>query len=87
MKGCVFRKIQNTVKIFRFQILKVYIYLPVILQTPGRPDKVVNIPQHQHTTFQITYRRCPHNRIRLHKIKVSCLINNIHTLGYTCQLK
>ena len=43
MKGCVFREIQNTVKIFRLQTLKVYIYQPVILQTPGRPDKVVDI--------------------------------------------
>ena len=42
MKGCVFREIQNTVKIFRLQTLKVYIYQPVILQTPGRPDKVVD---------------------------------------------
>lgn len=25
MKGCVFREIQNTVKIFRLQTLKVYI--------------------------------------------------------------
>lgn len=53
MKGCVFREIQNTVKIFRLQTLKVYIYQPVILQTPGRPDKVVDITKHQHTTFQL----------------------------------
>ena len=46
MKGCVFREIQNTVKIFCLQSLKKNIYMPVILQTPGRPDKIVDITQH-----------------------------------------
>ena len=87
MKGCVFREIQNTVKIFRLQTLKVYIYQPVILQTPGRPDKVLDITKHQHTTFQITHRRRSHDGIWLHGIIVSGLIDDIHTLRHTCQLK
>ena len=58
-----------------------------ILQTPGRPDKVVDIPKHQHTTFQITHRRRSHDGIWLHVIIVSGLIDDIHTLRHTCQLK
>ena len=87
MKGCVFREIQNTVKIFCLQSLKKNIYMPVILQTPGRPDKIVDITQHQHTTFQITHRRRPHDGVWLHRIIVSGLTDDIHTLSHTCQLK
>ena len=59
MKGCVFREIQNTVKIFCLQSLKKNIYIPVILQTPRRPvnPEKPDVPLNKNDAFQKVQKR------------------------------